>query len=122
MNFSIWDGSVLLENLEIKPSLFDAMPVPYILHYGKVGRIFIDLPSMINLMSGPLTIEISDVFIFIKPKDFSLWNEAVEIQAFIEKTLSFLDKYEAYLTESTQMEQQSPGMMANLVSKIIDNV
>ena len=97
------------------------MPVPFTLHYGKVGRIFIDIP-LLNITSAPLKIEISDVFIFIKPKDFSLWNEAVEIQAFIEKTLSFLDKYEGYLTESTQMEQQSPGMMANLVSKIIDNV
>ena len=94
MNFSIWDGSVLLENLEIKSSIFDAMPVPYILHYGKVGRIFIDLPSMINLMSGPLTIEISDVFIFIKPKGLDQWRDDVEIKAYIDNTESLLESLE----------------------------
>ena len=43
----------------------------------------------------------SDIIIFIKPKHFDLWNEKVEIEAFVNKTLSYLDKYEAYLTEST---------------------
>ena len=80
------------------------MPVPFSLHYGKVGRIFIDIPLM-NIASSPLKIEISDVFVFIKPKHFDLWSEKVEIDAYIEKTLSYLDKFESYLTESTQLEQ-----------------
>lgn len=93
-----------LENLKIKPSLFDSMPVPFTLHHGRVGRIFIDIPLM-NIASAPLKIEVSDIFIFIKPKHFDLWSEKVEIQAYIDKTLSYLDKFEAYLTESVQLEQ-----------------
>ena len=54
-----------------------------------------------NLSSSPLKLEISDVFVFIKPKNFDLWSEKVEIDAYIEKTISFLDKFETYLTEST---------------------
>jgi vacuolar protein sorting-associated protein 13A/C len=121
LNISLWSSTVKLENLQIKPTIFDSMPVPFTLHYGKVGRIFIDIPLM-NIMSSPLKIEIADVFVFIKPKHFNIWKEQVEIDAFINKTLNYLDKYEAYLTESTQLEQQSPGMMMNLVSKIIDNI
>lgn len=121
LNISLWNSNVKLENLQIKPSIFDSIPVPFSLHYGKVGKIFIDIPLM-NIASSPLKIEISDVFVFIKPKNFNLWNEKVEIDAYIEKTLSFLDKFEAYLTESTQLEQQSPGMMGNLISKIVDNI
>lgn len=100
LNISLWSSTVKLENLQIKPTLFDSMPVPFSLHYGKVGRIFIDIP-LLNIASAPLKIEISDVFMFIKPKHFDLWNEKVEIDAYLEKTLSFLDKFEAYLTETT---------------------
>ena len=64
----------------------------------------------------------SDIIIFIKPKHFDLWNEKVEIEAFVNKTLSYLDKYEAYLTESTQLEQRNPGMMANLIQNVINNI
>ena len=103
LNISLLHSNVKLENLQIKPTLFDSMPVPFSLHYGKVGRIFIDIPVW-NIASAPLKVEISDVFMFIKPKHFDLWKEQVEIDAYIEKTLSFLDKFEAYLTESTQLE------------------
>ncbi len=103
LKISLWSSTVKLENLQIKPTLFDSMPVPFTLHYGKVGRIFIDIPIM-NLSSSPLKLEISDVFVFIKPKNFDLWSEKVEIDAYIEKTISFLDKFETYLTESTQLE------------------
>jgi hypothetical protein len=44
-----------------------------------------------------LKIEISDVFLFIKPKDYALWKDEVEIEAFINKNLASLDKFEAYL-------------------------
>lgn len=100
LNISLWSGSVKLENLQIKPTLFDTMPLPFTLHYGKIGKIELEIP-VINIASSPLKIKISDVFIFIKPKHFDMWNEKVEIEAFVNKTLQFLDKYEAYLTEST---------------------
>lgn len=58
------------------------MPVPFQLHYGKVGKIFID--GIKYILTSPLIIEISDVCVFIKPKDFSQWNEKVEMKAFID--------------------------------------
>ena len=102
LNISLWSGVVKLENLQVKPNLFDSMPLPFTLHYGKVGKILLEIP-VINIASAPLKIEISDVFIFVKPKHFDLWSEKVEIEAFVNKTLQFLDKYEAYLTETIQL-------------------
>ena len=58
-------GDVLLENLQIKNTLFDNMPLPFKLHYGKVGRIFLDIP-MTGIFSKPLKIELSDIFMIIK--------------------------------------------------------
>ena len=121
LNISLWNGSVKLENLEVKPNIFDSMPVPFTLHYGKIGKIQLEIP-VINIQSSPLKVEMSDIIIFIKPKHFDLWNEKVEIEAFVNKTLSYLDKYEAYLTESTQLEQRNPGMMANLIQNVINNI
>ena len=37
LNISLMSGDVLLENLQIKNTLFDNMPLPFKLHYGKVG-------------------------------------------------------------------------------------
>jgi hypothetical protein len=104
LKISIWNSNVKLENLQIKPTIFDSMPVPFTLHYGKVGKIFIDIP-ILTINTSPLKIEISDVFVFIKPKHFNIWSEKVEIDAFINKTFNFLDKYEDYITETTQLEQ-----------------
>ena len=72
------------------------MPVPFDLHYGKVGKIYIEIPIM-NLTSAPLKIEISDIFIFIKPKRMENWKEDVEVNAFQQSTINSLNKYENYL-------------------------
>lgn len=74
-------GDVLLENLEINPKIFDSKPFPIQLHYGKVGRIFLDIPVM-GLFSKPLKIEIQDVFMILKPKQLEDWKEEVEIKAY----------------------------------------
>lgn len=72
------------------------MPLPFVIHYGKVGKIYIEIP-VINIASAPIKIEISDVFLFIKPKHFDKWDKKVEIDDFIKKNLSSLEKYETYL-------------------------
>ena len=67
LDVSLWSGKISLDNLQIKKSLFDTMPVPFELHHGKVGKIYLEIP-ITSLTSSPLKIEISDVFLFIKPK------------------------------------------------------
>ena len=37
LNINLWNSNLKLENLQIKPTLFESMPVPFTLHYGKVG-------------------------------------------------------------------------------------
>ena len=81
LNISLFSGKVLLENLQIKKTLFDNMPIPFNLHFGKVGRIFLDIP-MTGIFSKPLKIEISDIFMIIKPKPLDEWKEDVEVEGF----------------------------------------
>jgi len=121
LKVSFFSGTINLENLQVKRTLFDAMPLPFKLHYGKVGKIHIKVPVM-NIFNSPLIVEISDVFVFVKPKHFEEWKESVEVEAFQRSTLNSLQKYEDYLQEREQLEQKHPGMMQNLVTRIIDNL
>jgi vacuolar protein sorting-associated protein 13A/C len=65
LNLSIFSGKVALNNISIRSSVFDSMPIPFKLVYGKVGKIDVDVP-VLNIFSSPLKIKIDDVFILIK--------------------------------------------------------
>ena len=72
LKINIWISNVKLENLQIKPTIFDSMPAPFIPQHGKVGKIFIGIP-ILAINTSPRKIEISDVFVLIKPKHFNNW-------------------------------------------------
>ena len=55
LNISVTSGLVTLKNMKLKPTLFDAMPLPFKVAYGQVGLIHLDIP-IFNLMSKPLVI------------------------------------------------------------------
>jgi len=98
LNISLWSGTVKLENLQIKPTLFDTMPVPFQLAFGKVGLIYLEIPYT-SIFSSPLVIEISDVNLLVRPKDYADWKEEIEVEAFRNATLAALQKFDAYLLE-----------------------
>jgi len=103
LNISLWNGQITLQDMQIKKTLFDSMPVPFNMHYGKVGKIYIDIP-VINISTEPLKIELYDVFLFIKPKKLDEWKENVEVKAFKDSVQSSLDKYENYLQEKAKLD------------------
>ena len=52
-------------DISVKPSVFDSLPIPFKLVYGKVGLIYAEVPVM-SLFSSPLKIKIQDAFVLIK--------------------------------------------------------
>lgn len=52
------------------------------------------IPSLWNVLSAPLVIEISDILAVIRPKHLKEWNEEVEIKAYKEANRRKLEKYE----------------------------
>lgn len=117
LNFSVWNSSVTLNDMKVKPSFIDNMPLPIQLVYGIVGRIYIDVPVM-NIMNKPVVFEMSDVLIIIKPKEMKQWNIKVEEQALKDACVSQLDQWETYLEE----QNEDPGKMAQLVTNVINNI
>lgn len=85
LKISVVSGKVKLENMKLKPSIFESLPVPFQLVQGQVGLINLKIP-VLKLTSSPLIIEISDVFALIRPKHIKEWNIDVEEKSFLAST------------------------------------
>jgi vacuolar protein sorting-associated protein 13A/C len=81
LNISILNGDVTLNNMRLKSTLFDAMPLPFALAYGQIGTLHLKIPVM-NMFNDPLIIEISDLLALVRPKQPKEWNDEVEIKAY----------------------------------------
>lgn len=121
LSISLLSGDVELFNLSIKPDILDNMPLPFKLKYGKVGRIFVDVP-VTSILSSPLKIEVSEIFMLVEPKKVEEWNEQVIVDAFIKSTQSSLENLEEYFRGKLELQNSEPGMASNMVNKIIDNI
>jgi vacuolar protein sorting-associated protein 13A/C len=89
--------------------------------YGKVGRIFVDVP-VTGLLSSPLKIEISEVFVVVRPKRYEEFNrEAIE-KTFIESTQSTLDKLEEYYKSKLEIIKSESSVVNAIINRLIDNI
>jgi len=114
-------GDVELFNLSIKPDILDNLPLPFKLKYGKVGRIFVDVP-VTSLLSSPLKIEVSEIFMLVEPKEKEEWNADIIEKAFISSTQSSLQNLEEYFKGKMEIQNSEPGMASNMINSIIDNM
>ena len=64
---SVFSGTLKLQNMTLKPSLFDNSPLPFSLQYGRVGLIHIKIPFW-DMFKSPLEIQIENIFGFVKFK------------------------------------------------------
>jgi vacuolar protein sorting-associated protein 13A/C len=121
LNISLLAGDVELFNLSIKNTILDNLPLPFKVKYGKVGRIFVDIP-IVSFLSNPIKIEVSDIFLLISPKEGKEWNEDVIKKAFIEGTKSALENLEQYYRGKLELENQEPGVADSIINTVINNL
>jgi len=121
LSISMLSGDVELFNLSIKPDILDNLPLPFKLKYGKVGRIFVDVP-VTSLLSSPLKIEVSEIFMLVEPKEKEEWNADIIEKAFISSTQSSLQNLEEYFKGKMEIQNSEPGMASNMINSIIDNM
>ena len=95
LNISIKSGVVKFQNMKLKSTLFDSMPLPFQLVFGQVGLIHLQIPVW-NMFNSPLIIEIENVFGLVRPKRIDEWKEEVEIKDFQSNTQAILERYEVF--------------------------
>ena len=61
LNISIKSGKVYLEDMKLKTTLFDSMPLPFKLVSGQVGKIHLQIPVW-NMFNSPLMIQVENVY------------------------------------------------------------
>ena len=121
LKISVTSGKVKLQNMKLKSSLFDSLPVPFSLIQGQIGLINLKIP-VLKLASAPLIIEISDVFALVRPKHIKEWNIDVEEKAYINSNQSKLEQYEVIEQQTQSLKKSDPSSVDKLVQKIIDNI
>ena len=77
LQVSMWNGEVVLHDLELAPEALDELDLPVIIDRGVIGRLRIEIPWK-NFYSGTCKIEVDDVQIAVLPIKSTPWNEAHE--------------------------------------------
>lgn len=67
ISFGLWNGQLILENLQLKKNIFDDEKAPISLSFGSISKIEIKIPWN-NLNNETIKINIENIFILCKPK------------------------------------------------------
>ena len=73
---SLWNGSLTLSKLELRPELVEALALPVCLSGAYVGEVHIVIPWR-SLISKPIEISISHIYALLEPKETSSAYDAV---------------------------------------------
>ena len=119
-SLSIFSGTVELENLKLKPDIFQVLGLPIKLLTSKIGRIQIKIPWS-SWYSNPLVVNIEDLNIFLAPNSPDNWNEHDARNLIIKNKNYLLQQFEA-IHEDGQDFSSSFSFLGSISSKIIDNL
>lgn len=122
LNISLLSGDVELFNLSIKPDILENMPLPFKLKYGKVGRIFLDLPVTGFFFSYPIKIELSEIFVLVEPKAVKEWKEEVIKEAFLKATQSSLEDLEEYFKSRMAAQESDSAIVNGIINRVVDSI
>ena len=110
-----------LENMKIKSSVFDSLPLPFSIAYGQIGTIDLTIPVW-NMFNSPLIINISDIFAIVVPKPLKEWREELEQRDVRAATQRKLEQFELFQQNVDALTKNDPSTTEKLINKIIDNV
>jgi N-terminal region of Chorein or VPS13 len=66
LNFSMWKGALELNRLQLNSKILDNSPLPLKLKYGRIGKVRVEIPSILKISSGKIDIRVSDVFVCLE--------------------------------------------------------
>jgi vacuolar protein sorting-associated protein 13A/C len=127
--FILNSGDVELNGLEIKGSAFDAFNLPISVLKGSIGHFKLKIPWK-ALGSSSVVVEISDVYLLVRPKKDCQWNVKEELEKSNRLKQQKLDAFEFLKNEKKkdlekktgEEKQNDPGFMEKLTETIINNL
>ena len=98
------------------------MPLPFKLKYGKVGRIFVDIPMTGLFFSYPIKIELSEIFVLVEPKPVAEWKEDVIKESFFKATQSSLEDLEEYFKTRIAAQGSDSAIVNGIINRVVESL
>ena len=115
---SIWSGTVEMQNLKIKPEIFQTMNLPYLeLVNGYVGKLKLEL-QMPRFYLYPIKGYVDKVFFHARRKNIDKLNKDKEIEAMELYKQSQLTNVEQLNNQVSQLQNEGPGMVQQIMNNI----
>ena len=115
---SIWSGTVEMQNLKIKPEIFQTMNLPYLeLVNGYVGKLKLEL-QMPRFYLYPIKVYVDKVFFHARQKNIDKLNKDKEIEGMEAYKQSQLINTEQLTNQVSQLQNEGPGMVQQIMNNI----
>ncbi|KAK4834297.1 hypothetical protein QYF36_020421 [Acer negundo] len=122
LKITLWNGEVLLENVDLILEAFDYLQLPFALKQGRVGRLSIRIPWK-NLGLNPIIIILEDVFVSASQRDDQEWSlDAVERREFAGKKAKLAAAELAKLSRRVCDYQAGQSFTSFLTAKVLDGI
>lgn len=133
LKVGIWRGNVVIENVSIRPDIFQGLNLPISLKFSSIGKLSLQVPWS-NLSSSPIEILLDRVYLIIVPKpqadwdfvDFTTMEKKMEIiNDYVRRCIEkFLEKEKKNLIESPTAGKSpnNQGYLEKLKLIIMDNI
>lgn len=120
LNLSLFSGVVVLENLQLRQNIFQVLGLPFEISSSLIGKIQVKIPWS-AWYSSPLSIEIKDVCIYLRPIHLDNWNESTEKSLLLQSKKYHLEQFEIMHPEYSEVNKDQ-GFFSSLLKKLINNV
>ncbi|KAI0756975.1 vacuolar protein sorting-associated protein 13 [Daedaleopsis nitida] len=129
LNFGIGQGKVTLTNLRLKKGALDKFRLPVDVIDGHLGKLSLSLHWM-NLGNQPVEVLVEDVYLLVVPSSESTYDPEEEERRIQAAKFERLENAELLNVRPQSVSQgqecvhdpQSQGLIASLVTKIINNL
>ncbi|KAF6145936.1 hypothetical protein GIB67_007955, partial [Kingdonia uniflora] len=122
LKIGLWNGEVLLENVDLVLEAFDYLQLPLALKQGRVGRLSIKIPWK-KLGWDPIIIALEDVFVCVSQRDDHEWSmDLVERREFAGKKAKLAAAELAKLSRRVCDNQAGQSFISYITAKILDGI
>ena len=114
----LWNGTVELNNIKFKKSIFQTLNLPYLeLVDGYVGKIKATL-SLPRFYLYPIKVEIDNIFIHTRQKNVNDLSKKEEIKLMENNKKDKLKNDEEFSIQMKQLIDESPGYVQQIINNI----
>ena len=114
----LWNGTVELNNIKFKKSIFETLNLPYLeLVDGYIGKIKATL-SLPRFYLYPIKLEIENVFLHARQKNVNNLSKKEQIKLMEENKKDKLKNEEEFTIQVNQLINESPGYVQQIINNI----